>query len=55
VKITITGTHQDAGREVSVSMSSDNATIETAVGLMRDALLAWGFQRENIDDWICEE
>lgn len=30
MKITIAGTHQDEGREVSVSMSSDNVTIEVA-------------------------
>ena len=48
MKITIEGTHQDKGTIVTVQKDSDDIVISEVIGLIADALKAWGFDFDSI-------
>lgn len=55
MKITITGTNQDIGREVSVQIADDDLILPKILELIADALKGWGFEQSCVNRALQEE
>lgn len=55
MKITITGTHEDTGREVSVQIVGDGHAIDKVVELFADALKGWSFHPDTVNEVLNKE
>lgn len=58
MKITISGTHEDLGKEVSITLHGDDGDITQYIDCFRYTLLAWGFAVTSVDKFlpeVCED